>query len=375
MANKPGFCLPKQRGPLHYRFSIAVFKAVFGFLISFLVISLPSHAMLSDGIHQPKDYINFVETEEAFKASCFVYDHHRHMLQTGVLVAPDIVMTAAHGFDGAHGPDGNIHLSGVIVGFGDTITHDSVHNYKVKALRTHPRYFHVDSPMQAKYDMAFLKLDAPVKGVKPVPLFEEKVFNHTPPLYVATFGAADMPRGAPVHRRAFVFPEADVFSISGKDPEALYDFKTVMMGSIFFKPKTTLKPVKSHASERALRTYAANKQWHELNKPPYALTLPGSSGAPVFIKVMENGQPRTYVFGIIQSVSHLSASSFRHASGDRETHHLLHTKRQKLYGHYQSIFCIPYKLFQPLEAYKPPPKTYRLSPHVKKILEELQKKH
>jgi hypothetical protein len=33
-----------------------------------------THAMLSDGIHQPKDYLKFAETQEAFRASCFVYD-------------------------------------------------------------------------------------------------------------------------------------------------------------------------------------------------------------------------------------------------------------------------------------------------------------
>lgn len=332
-------------------------------------ISLTStQAMLSDGIHPREDYVKFVETQEAFKSSCYIYDHHRHLLQTGVLIAPDIVMTAAHGFEG------KINLSGIIVGFGDTISHESPYNYKVKALRTHPRYYHTSFPMQAKYDIVFLKLTAPVKGIQPVPLFEEQILNQIPPLYVATFGSADIPQGAPVQRRAFVLPEADIFSITGKDPDALYDYKTVMMGAIFFEPKDNLKPVKAHGSEREVRTYQANQQWQKLNKPPYALALPGSSGAPVFINVTEKGETKTYVFGIIQSFSHLSASSFHHATGERETYHLLTTKRQKIYGHYQSVFCIPYKLYQPLQAYKNPPKIYRLSHHVKKILDELGSK-
>jgi hypothetical protein len=330
--------------------------------------------MLSDGIHQSEDYLKFAETQEAFKASCYVYDHRRHTLQTGVLIAPDIVMTAAHGFEDDHGSDGKLRLGSVIVGFGDTLSHNSEHNYKVHSLRTHPRYYRTDFPLQAKYDMAFLKLSKPVKGVKPVPLFEEKVLNQIPALYVATFGAADLPRGTPPQRRAFVLPEADVFSISGKDPEALYDFKTVMMGSIFFEPKDNLKSVAPHAAEKELRTYIANQQWHQLNRPPYALALPGSSGAPVFTMLTENGVPKTYVFGVIQSFSHLAGASFRHSSGDRETHLILTKKRQKIYGLYQSIFCIPYKLSQPLHPNQDTPKTYRLSRHVKKILDELGNK-
>jgi len=326
-----------------------------------------AQAMLSDGIHTPEDYIKFVETQEAFKASCFVYDHFRHILQTGVLIAPDIVMTAAHGFEG------HVHLKGIIVGFGDRVSHNAAQNYEVKALRTHPRYYSTEFPIQGKYDMVFLKLTKPVEHVQPVPLFDEEVLNDIPPLYVATFGSADIPHGAPVQRRAFVLPEADVFSITGRDPEALYDFKTVMMGSIFFEPNDHLKPVKPHGPERALRTYKANLQWGKLLKPPYALALPGSSGAPVFINLTKNNQQKTYVFGLIQSFSHLSASSFRHPAGTQETHHLLTTPRNKLYGRYQSIFCIPYKLHQPLVAYRNPPQTYRLSKHVKNILEELQK--
>jgi hypothetical protein len=238
-------------------------------------------------------------------------------------------------------------------------------------LRTHPRYYTTEFPMQGKYDILFFKLKKPVKSVKPVPLFEELEIKRVPPLYVATFGTADIPQGAPVHRRAFMLPESDIFSVAGRDPEALYDFKTVMMGSIFFEPKDDLKPVPLHGPEKDLRTYEANLQWHKLNKPPYALTLPGSSGAPVFITVTEKGLPKTYVFGLIQSYSHLSTSTFKHASGERETRRLLKGKRHKLYGHYQSVFCIPYKLYQPLQAYKNTPKIYRLSQRIKTIIDEL----
>ena len=344
---------------------------VFKVLFFCWVFLSTTQAMLSDGIHQSEDYVEFAQTQEAFEASCYVYDHRQHTLQTGVLIAPDIVMTASHGFEDDHGPDGKLRLGGVIVGFGETLSHDSEHNYKVRSLRTHPRYYRTHFPLQAKYDMAFLRLSKPVKGVKPVPLFEEKVLEQIPPLYVATFGAADLPRGKPPQRRAFVLPEADVFSISGKDPEALYDFKTVMMGSIFFEPKDNLKSVAPYAAEKELRTYIANQQWHHLNKPPYALALPGSSGAPVFITLTENGVPKTYVFGIIQSFSHLAGVSFRHSSGDQEMHRILTKRRQKIYGIYQSVFCIPYKLSQPLHPNQDTPKTYRLSRHVKKILEEL----
>lgn len=347
---------------------------LFKILLFLYILITSGQAMLSDGIHLPKDYIQFAESQEAFKAACFVYDHHRHILQTGVLISPDIVMTAAHGFEGIHDSEGHLHLKGVIVGFGNTVTHQSPQNYRVKALRTHPHYYRTEFPLQAKYDIVFLKLEKPVEGIQPVPLFEEKILNNMPPLYVATFGSADLPLGASVQRRAFCLPEADDFAISGKDPETFHNFKTVMMGAIFFDPKNDLIPPKAHAPEIKLRTYAANKRWNQLKKPPYALTLPGSSGAPVFMTLMENGSSKTYVFGIIQSFSHLAASSFRHRSGEEETHRLLTKRRQKIYGHYQSVFCIPYKLHEPLENYQNPIKIYRISRHIKKILNELKTK-
>jgi len=341
-------------------------KILFFFFYFFLLTPFVQ-GMLSDGIHQPKDYLDFVQTQEAFRASCYVFDHRRHILQSGVLISPDIIMTAAHGFEG------KVHLDSIIVGFGESVTLTSEQNYKVKAMRTHPRYFTTEFPMQVKYDLAFMKLTTPVKGIKPVPLFEEKVFDPIPPLYVATFGSADIPHGVPVNRRAFVLPEADVFTIMGRDPEALYDYKTVMMGSIFFEPNDHLKPVPTYADEQKVRTYFANKQWQKLNKPPYALVLPGSSGAPVFMNVEENGLPKTYVFGIIQSFSHLSSTSFKHASGPKETRRILKKKYHKIYGRYQSIFCVPYKLYMPLQAYKSTTKTYRISRHVKNILMDLEK--
>jgi len=339
---------------------------VYKFLFIWWGILPAAYAMLSDGIHQAQDYINFAETQKAFKASCYIYDHHRHILQTGVLIAPDIVMTAAHGFEGT------VHLHGIIVGFGNEVSHESVHNYKVKAFRMHPGYRQEYDPLRAKYDLVFLHLTEPVRSVDPVPLFEEKTFEEIPPLYVATFGSADIAPGTPVYRRAFALPEADIFPITGDDPEVLYDKKTVMMGAVFFKPKQILKSVTVTASEKKQRTYIANKRWHEIGRPPYALALPGSSGAPVFIQIPENGQPKTYVFGIIQSFSHLSASSFHHQSGQRETEHLLHTPFKDIYGHYQSVFCIPYEVHHRLEPHQKTIHIYRQPLIIKDILTKLR---
>lgn len=341
---------------------------IYRLLLACWICLSATYAMLSDGIHVSQDYINFAKTHQAFQASCFVYDRQRHVLQTGVLIAPDIVMTAAHGFEG------NVNLRKIVVGFGDTVSRESPHNYKVKALRMHPGYREEEYPLQAKYDMVFLKLETPVQAIQPIPVFEKQELSQIPPLSVATFGSADIPHGMPVQRRAFVLPETDIFPISGDDPDVLSDVKTVMLGSIFFEPQEKLVRVKPHAPEKDVRTYQANVQWRKLNQPPYGLALPGSSGAPVFIEIKEKGKSKTYVFGIIQSFSHLSAASFRHPSGDRETHHLLKTKRQKVYGRYQTVFCIPYEVEHPLRANEKSGNTYRLSPIVKKILEGLEKK-
>ena len=340
---------------------------IFRIMVLIGALTLTAQAMLSDGIHLPQAYVEFANTQKAFQASCFVYDHRRHVLQTGVLIAPDIIMTAAHGFDG------DVHLPSLIIGFGEKISREGNQNYAVRAIRRHPSYRREPFPLQAKYDMAFIKLTRPVKGIEPVPLFEEEVFEEIPALSVATFGSADIAAGVPVYRRAFVLPEADIFSVSSDDPETLHSERTVMMGSVFFKPADNLKPVKPHAPEQEVRTYKANRQWLRLGKPPFALTLPGSSGAPVFMQVIKNGIAKTYVFGIIQSFSHLSSSSFHHPYADREVHHLLKAQYPKIYGNYQSVFCIPYEVHTALRPGQKSVETYKLPAVIRKILAQLKK--
>jgi hypothetical protein len=273
-------------------------------------------------------------------------------------------MTAAHGFQDS------FQLKNIVVGFGDTVSLDSENNYEVKAFRTHSRFDYAGTPAKSKYDILFFKLAKPVVGIDPVPLFEEKIFDEIPPLFVATFGSADIAYGGKVHRRAFALPETEIFTLMGRDPEALYENKTIMMGSIFFEPLEVITRVKRSGPEKELRTYYANIRWREMGRPPYALTLSGSSGAPVFINLEENGAIKTYVFGIIQSFSHLSTSSFHFSDKDLETQRLLDSDRKEIYGKYQSVFCVPYKLSQPLQAYKHPVKTYRISRHVRAILDE-----
>ncbi|MYT31359.1 trypsin-like serine protease [Streptomyces sp. SID8354] len=95
----------------------------------------------------------------------------------GALIAPDRVLTAAHCLDGADFHKAEVHIGSSV------LSKDPGTVREIRAVSLHPRYKLLPSPVDphapelssAAYDLAEIRLAAPVRGVRPLPLA-----NHRP---------------------------------------------------------------------------------------------------------------------------------------------------------------------------------------------------
>lgn len=333
--------------------------------------------MLSDGIHTTQDYINFSQAN-VFDSVCHINDRHNNVSQTGVLIGPDIVATAAHGVShmipSHYRPTSDeaciIPVDTVIAGFGSYFS--SGYAYKVVAVVIDPRYLQKEYMDHGKFDIAFLKLEREVHGIKPAILFDKADIPNDATLIVGTFGASDLTE-SDNFKRAFMLLEMDTYQHNSNDLEIFSPVKSLSLSSIFFKPTQELPDAPSlRETESVLRSYDANKKWHELNKPPYALALPGTSGAPVFVKLMINNKIQEYLFGIVTSFSPLSDYNLHSPKGINELDYILREKRESIYGRYQTIFALFYQIEDNYLKENHRKRSYRKDYNLTELLDKLK---
>ncbi|MEU4198363.1 serine protease [Streptomyces sp. NPDC026294] len=100
----------------------------------------------------------------------------------GVLVAPDRVLTAAHCVDGVDVHRMEVHLGSSVLSQDPGTVRD------VRSATLHPRYKLLPSPAgpdhpelsSAAHDLAELRLSAPIRGVKPLPVAQHRPRPGTP---------------------------------------------------------------------------------------------------------------------------------------------------------------------------------------------------
>ncbi len=349
-------------------------------LLLMCAISNISHAMAPDGIHKHDDYVELSFDSPEFDAACAVVDSKVGVSMTGVLITPNIVVTAAHGIEAIFRklkPTQTEH--GVMT---IPITTLSVYfkgrNQTIKANVTHvlldPRYFQEGNTREGKFDFAFLKLSMPVREITPAEFFHKETIPSNALMTVVTYGTSDIKEGAfswfgsrqPI-RRAFRLYERDTYFGRPDDEEVLKSSRYLQESSVYFKPlKRNTKPEETD-SEEIVRSYEATQNWVADGKKPYALGLPGTSGSPVFIRLTKNGRTKDYLFALVSSYAHLTGQ-FR-KRGAYEMNYILANQKQAL-GGYQTI----YSLFYRNKTDEPAPKhhaTYTQDPILRFLLKSI----
>lgn len=241
-------------------------------------------AMMPDNIHTSADYLNVAKD---YDAVCHVYDEINHISMTGVLIAPEVVVTCAHG----------IHSGGRYRLLFKTSTQ------KITALSSTSlkdgRY-----KTSAKFDIAFLRLNEPITSIRPAKLMPN--LQITLPLTVITFEGRI--------KRGFYLYEMDKFG----DADSLYEERSCLFSSIFFHSDGHLP--EQATDEMRIRTKEALAHWSQHGKGPYALTMKGTSGGPVFVSY----QGQNVLFGMVTSFATLDRAldpepSFKQASSWYQT--------------------------------------------------------
>ena len=314
-----------------------------------------SYAMAPDGVHNREDYVELSFEASEFDAACAVVDSKAGITMTGVLVAPDIVVTAAHGIEAIlrklkprHTEYGIsvIPITSITVCFkgkNQTIV------AKVSKVLLDNRYFEDANMREGKFDFAFLKLTEPVNGVSPAALFQKEIIPNNALMTVVTYGTSDVKSGLfdsllhlshnPV-RRAFRLYERDTYFGRPDDDEVLKSSRYLQESSVYFKPLNRAEKPSETDQEEIVRSYEATQNWIADGKKPYALGLPGTSGSPVFIRLIQNGKPKDYLFGLVSSYSRLTGQF--HTRGAAEMDYILLHQSQSL-GGYQTIYSLFYR--------------------------------
>ena len=333
---------------------------------------MPAQAMLSDGAHQQQDYQNLAYENAAFESACQIVDHKGQISQTGVLVDHNVVATAAHGviemiknrqLTVKNDP---LYVDQVQVVF---IHHGQLFTVDVDCVLVDARYTE-NSGLQAKHDVALIKLKNSIYHIQPAKIFTTQIIPDQALLTVVSFGMADQPH-SPTIKRAFRLFERDTYHLGGLDDEELAARRSLLQSSLFFKPNEKLTQPSEHADEETIRVFEATQNWLKADKKAYALALPGTSGAPVFVRMEVNGKTEEYLFGIVTSFAHLSGR-FQAPKGQPEHEYILRYP-QLAFNNYQTIFALFYQEDTNPLLYNKKTKSYFLDPSFIKLFERIKR--
>jgi hypothetical protein len=214
--------------------------------------------------------------------------------------------------------------------------------YKLKVEVTHviisPQYVTKAMGKEAKYDIAFLKLKKPIDHITTPDFYNATSIDIAMPAYVVTLGTLGLPEFTPLVARAFALLEFDHIYIHQLDEDTLATNKPILLSSIFFNPEENFNNVED--DEIISRNKTALNQWKKHKKPPYALALYGSSGAPVFAYTKVGKEKKLALIGIITSFAQLGKNSLSKEQKNNPSFFL--NNSNQIQGYFQSIFALFY---------------------------------
>lgn len=320
------------------------------------------------GSHTIADHMLLAYGTSCHEAAALITDKNLGFSQSGVLIRNNIIITAAHGMklllDAKYpakdfGPYILITPQKLTATFSSTPYHFIT--YEVEFVLLDSRYIRFEPGDQHKFDIAFLKLTKPVTDITPVPIEEELTLDQDAPMLIITWGNSDIP--SQQLKRGFCLFETSLF-FPNLDEDALANYRTVMLSSIFFDPVDQL-PEKPNLNtpESMQRRYFALRSWIS-DKRPYGLALPGTSGAPVFIEKTFLGLKQLSFLGLVMGYATLGEEMTLLSKN-------LNNTKETIYNKYQTIIATPFRLNMQPKANIGKTKHFVFDKRYLKIIDEL----
>jgi len=322
----------------------------------------PSQAMIGNQKGN-KPYVQIAQHHPLCDSVCLIHDPTSGVSQTGVLIGQNIVATAAHGmktiFQHRNIPAGTSCLAlqkKLNVTF---LKNNTPIIHQGTKIIIDDRYLGEILGSEAKYDIAYIKLDKDVQSITPAPLLDQIPHQGDELLVVLTMGTADLFRSL-LMKRGFYLYEVDRFYPSSFDESFIEPNRSVLFSSLFFEEN--FSPPSARDDPITQRAKEATQRWLANNQGAYGLALPGTSGAPVFIQI----EGKYYLFGLLTSFSATDNSSdFAFKKGDIAA---IISNQHHAKNRYQNIFALFYKEAQ-LAQLKPHEKAlYKIDPYVQRVI-------
>jgi hypothetical protein len=298
-------------------------------LLSLLLVINSVHASFIQGSsYQKSDLIRYFEALGDKRFSCLViHNEDKGSVCRGVLIAPNVVMTVAHGVMEGHTCARAHHLT--IKARGPSQSY----KVSVQSIWVHPSYAQTMDGEQSAFDVAFLMLKEPLL-IPYTPLAEEGNCAKES-LFISAQWDVSLQNGY-----AFAFLEMDRFY---RDDDTFAPERRFSFSSLFFNENMMRRP-SYDAIEPEARGWDARRRWIEEGRPPFALCLPGSSGSPLFVK--QKG--RYVVIGLVSAFAPAATETFKTYQGQKEAYYILNQEKKTIVNRYQTVFCFPYLVQQPM---------------------------
>lgn len=320
--------------------------------ISYIFLNVaPLFSMVPGYNYTNDDFIKFADNFEESKSCCAILSQDARSQLSGVLVTKNLVATAAHGLTPLFQRKEIVQTGTgfVEVRLNETyVQFDKTKRVRVKSAYVDQRYlFEEDKTEFGKYDIAFLRLEYPVLDRRSIPLEENLDVPKDPTFIVISHGTSDLSSfwdyltfwkpSVTFLKRAFSLLEWTPFVSSKISNEDVKFIRTLLYSSIFFDARKTYRPYDINAAPIHQRTMDAIANWKNNGQSPFALSLPGTSGSPVFLKI----EGKLHLIGLVVAYAPLNGQ-FSAPKGTSELDHILRNPKRAI-GQYQTVLALFYK--------------------------------
>jgi hypothetical protein len=322
-----------------------------------------------------EDFIEYAKKIPEARSCCLIYSQDSQAQLSGVLIAPHIIATAAHGLTSilAKTPPRLVQKGFVGVSLNNTfVQFDQNTAYRGDFAYIDARYLDGEYAQASRYDIAFIILERPIVDRPAIPLLTTLNIPKDVTFTVVSHGTSDLnsfwdilkfwEHSITFLKRAYDLLEWTPVSSPRVLTEDIQLVRTLAYSSIFFDARKTYRPYTIYDNSIFQRTMCAVYKWQKNGRQPFALALPGTSGSPVFARINQ----KLYLIGIIVAYAPIKGQ-FLAPNGTSELQKILYNPKAAI-GEYHTIFALFYKENTTNRSLFPERASFILDPNVHKML-------